>query len=484
MVNLDVFHRILTFSNNVFDDNTYTVDDIVDEERITKYHNVPLMNEDNYVYHVNDRSDSNFFSKLFLKALTWLPIQDMDVQWNSEYDAMKGINDYYGNILMKPRINKYLTISQELSKLNHYAFLKFLVLEGMASHLCKHNEEIDEYVVDLLYMNNYKVRKGLLPYGASLHLDKNFDVKHIVLPYCVMNGKVVNIKTIYNIHHQDWLLAYNVFTSSLITHVTIKDHAVECHFILAGGMLSAYQDNYKTLNYDLIDLIKPFIFRTGDVNSSALGILVNKGGIVSRLFSFTQKSLDQYMHECFATYNFTYPLENVYSQLPLYRDCKQILNVIESFVQDVVTIMFNKNEMSIESFLLDIGKRIPGIIDSNMDARQNLIRVLSAHIFNVSVWHEHIGNMSQYIMHPKLIRVKPYLSHYNATMETEQNTYQNIFLALTTSATSMPKLNCDLSALNAREYIEAYKKFCDDLNAVRTECNHMNVAELECSVSL
>lgn len=484
MVNLDIFHRILTFSSNTFDDSTYTVDDILDEEDIIKAHNVPVMASDSYVYHVNDRSNSNIFNNMFLKMLTWLPVQDMDIQWKNIDTALKGIDNHYGDILNKPRVQKYIQKSLSLSQMDQISFLKFLVNEGMAAHLCKYEDDIEEYIIDLMYMKEYSVREGLLPYGASLIMSKDMNVKYIVLPFCIKDGKIAKITTSYNIDSENWQMAYNVFTSSLIAHVTIKNHAIECHFILAGGMLSTYTDNYQHMDYNLINFIKPFIFRTGDVNSSALSILVNKGGIVNRLFSFTQESLSAYMHDCFSTYKFTYPLENMCTCSNLYKDCKQILSVIENFVNLMVNKILEERDISISSFLEDINRRIPGILVTELNDRENLVRVLCSHIFNVSVWHEHIGNMSQYIMHPKLFRVKPYLTHYNATLESEQNTYQNVFLALTTSATALPKLNCNLSRLHNREYIEIYKEFQQNLNELISKCDHMDVLELECSVSL
>lgn len=40
MVNLDIFHRILTFSDSAFNDSTYTIDDMIIEGDIVKAHNI------------------------------------------------------------------------------------------------------------------------------------------------------------------------------------------------------------------------------------------------------------------------------------------------------------------------------------------------------------------------------------------------------------------------------------------------------------
>ena len=69
-------------------------------------------------------------------------------------------------------------------------------------------------------------------------------------------------------------------------------------------------------------------------------------------------------------------------------------------------------------------------------------------------------------------------------LESEQNTYQNIFLALMTSVVSMPKLNSELHLTNNKKYEHIYKTFQNDLNELVLECEHLDVDALECSVSL
>ena len=398
MVNLDLFHRILTISDSAFSTEIYNVQDIIDEEPIIKSHIVPVMQNENYVYHVNDRSDSSWLSNMFLNLLARLPIQDMNNQWKNEEHAIKGIYDYYGNVIKSDRVNYYNEMSKRMSELSQADFLKLLITEGMAAHLATFDENKSEWIVDLMYMNQYKVRDGLLPYGATLHMTENFEIKFIRLPFCVVNDgkkdKIYDTITAYPQDHKYWQMAYNVFTSSLIAHVTIKNHAVECHFIMAGGMLSAHHDNQYKIGAYLSNLIKPFIFRTGDINSSALGILVNPGGIVSRLFSFTQDSLNKYMHDCFTSYKFCHPLEKYNHRLAFYRDASKLMNIIEKFTKNMLIDIFPLGPFNVTSFIEDINNRIPGIANENISDTDNLVRIISSHIYNVSVWHEQIGNMS------------------------------------------------------------------------------------------
>jgi hypothetical protein len=189
------------------------------------------------------------------------------------------------------------------------------------------------------------------------------------------------------------------------------------------------------------------------------------------------------MHDCFTSYKFCHPLEKYNHRLAFYRDAFKLMNVIEKFTKNMLTDIFPSGPFNVTSFIEDINNRIPGIANENISDTDNLVRIISFHIYNVSVWHEQIGNMSWYILHPGPIRVQPYLSHPNSMLESEQNTYQNIFLALMTSVVSMPKLNSELH-LTITKNMNIYKTFQNDLSELVLECEHLNVAALECSVSL
>lgn len=488
MRNLDIFHKIITFPDGVFNRSIYSIDDILAEDYDIDRHIVPVMS--NYVYHVNDRSDSNFLKQIILKLLAKLPIQDIDAEWSSSEQARREVGQYFDNVIHTPKVQSLMKLSEKMAGLSQVQFIEFLATKGMGAHLMEYDASNKSWKINLNYMHEYEVRSGLLPYGCSAHFTEDFKLKHISLPFNQINGKIVKCNTNYTDVHPHWQMAYNTFTSSLITHVTIVNHAVQCHFILAGGMLATYHEKKDTIHPHLAKLIEPFIFRTGDINSAALEILINPGGIVSRIFSFTPTALDKYMRWCFDSYRFEHPLAKLdlgveYERIPYFKDAQKYYDIIERFVSKITESIYQPLPTeNVEQFLENIEHQIPGILDGMLLNRANLNRAIASHIYNVSVWHEQIGNMTWYLLYPELIHVKTYRSNPNMALESEQNTYQNVFLALMTSVTNMPKLNCDLWKSNDSKYKEIYLEFQRQLNVVQPECEHLNVNYLECSVSL
>lgn len=482
MPKLDLFHKIITFPQ--IKEQEYTIDDIINDEPIVNFHNFKVGGD--FIYHVNDRADSNRIVSFILQLLAKLPITDIDKQWESEEIAKREITKYFGKVMNNDKLLFYKALSENVGLLSQEQFLKLLVTEGMAVHLAEYNDEKEEWCVDLSYMSCYSVREGLLPYGAKLVMTPDFDVKYIELGYDLDNDndKVSEGIKRYGVGETKWQMAYNVFTSSLITHVTIVDHAVRCHFILAGGMLSAVQENTMKLNSDLVRFIRPFLYRTGDINGAALDILINPGGIVSRLFSFTCQGLEQFFNDSYKKYSFIHPLERVDSRLKFYKDSKKLYDCIEQFVKEMISAIFPDEVNNISMFFLDINQKIPGIVDRSLSNYDNLVRIVTSHIYNVSMWHEQIGNVTWYLLNPKLIRVKPYISQSDAQMESEQNSIQNCFLALTTSIISMPKLNDQLWRTHRGKFKDIFCKFKKELDKLCFESDHFTVDLLECSVSL
>ena len=127
------------------------------------------------------------------------------------------------------------------------------------------------------------------------------------------------------------------------------------------------------------------------------------------------------------------------------------------------------------------------LIDDNKSTLDNFITIITFHIFTVSFWHEHVGNMSIYVLNPTIIKSKVTKKHPHSVNETQQNYIQNAHLALLTSIVSMPKINEDLHLTISDDsqnnhLIECFKNYQDRLNNLKL--NYFSVDLLECSVSL
>ena len=501
---LDLYHRLLMAFPGKYKGADYKIEDIIndmDKKSETSVINVTktIMHADDFpLYHVSE--PSRLMKKMrdyILTSLCHLKIQDICDQYNNSSDINLRLNTYFKKELDNEKLTYYVTLSKQLSEMNNEEFLYFLITKGMAAHLLKYNKEKNMYFIDLIHMYNYTVRKGLLPYGAYVEFDENLKVKFIKLPFSVhiLNHSVVDIThnhESYYAHAENnnrWIMAYNVLISTLASYVTVVEHATRCHFIMAGT-INYWNHQNKDMNINILNLLKPFLYRTSDINTMAVEVLINEGGLASRLFSFTTKSFNNLMIDTLKnfTYSDIYKIKkdnNVEIDTPFYADAINIWNIIHNFVCEFLKISKIEN-VPMDSFN-EIISVIPTIFDKNKTTYENLIIILTVHIFNVSFWHEHIGNMSMYVLHPKIVKTKIFLNNPFALVDTKQDTVQNINLALLTSSTSMPKIIDDLwktQTYNKHEYRTVFDNFQKQLLEAKISCSHLDPKLLECSVSL
>lgn len=499
---LDSFHKLfLMFTSNTKSVD-YKIQDIINDINKKHYFQVVnvsklLLDLDHYpLYHIaiNNGYLKNMEDQL-VGSLSVLKVKDICEQYNDIRDINQYLNYYFKKQLENPYLDLYKQFTNTLLNMNHEIFLKFLVTEGMASHLLKYNKDNDTYYIDLLYMYKYNVRKGLLPYGAFIEFDNDLKVKFIKLPFNphVTDYEVKqithNCETIFTPQNNKWLLAYNIFISTLICYITVVEHATKCHFILAGT-INYWNHTNKNLNVNIINLLKPFLYMTSHINSAAVMILINQGGFVHRLFSFTYESFKKLMADTITNYSYANISKikkdnGITIDTPFYHDAINMWNIIENFVSEYVNAINIEND--VELSLDEIISVIPSMVDKNKTAKENIITVLTAHIFNVSFWHEHIGNMTMYVLNPQILKTKVYYTYPFSLFDTKQNTIQNINLALLTSNITMPKITDDIwrtQIYNNFQYREIFDNFQKNLSETKFLCKHLVPELLECSVSL
>lgn len=501
--NIDLFHKVVL--SKLDNSQCYTVDDIVGDVSNDTTTNTTNIAKDTYnlsyekVYHTATKQTvANWFKNIGLNMLSSSKIKDFDTQWRNNTHSTTDLYDFFkesfANIDM---FNESMT--DELLSLLPQQLLKFILTKGFAAHLLEYDQETKSYYVDLLHMIKYDVRDGLMPYGAKMVLTELFEIKYIAIPFkptvkeshytsytkytILKNNEVCRMTT----HCSEFKLAYNVFISSLVARVTIIDHAVHCHMINAGNML--YMTMQKMLDKKIVALLKPFLYKTQEVNENAFDILINKRGLLVRVFAFTPDALQLFIKDGIQKHRLRYKslsdtikLNNMKPRLtPFYKDAL----AYEQVIKDFVTKYVNKSNPTISNgFVRQYNKMIPGILKNNNDTVENLITVLTNHIFVVSFWHEHVGALHHYVMNPRLVKTKVHKTNSSAPYDSIQNSYQNINLALLTSTVKMPKMTDDLHKTQRPEYVSLMIEFVDNLKKLKFECKHLRPDLLECSVSL
>lgn len=404
----------------------------------------------------------------------------------------------FGNMLNN--LQFYSDVADDLGNLPIKDLCNFIATKGIGAHLLEYDKETNIYKIDLCFMNKYEVRNKFVPYGASLIFNNKLDPIMFTMPFTPIfdsNKKIINIineKSIYKMNDRLLLFAYNVFISTLICYVTIIDHIMNCHLIIAGNIASAFYANKKMMHKDIYDLIYPFLFKTIDVNEDINNIFLRKGGLIYRIFGFTENGLNKFIKDNIEKYNYETIYERVkhnkipnLSLVPLLIDAMKFMKTVNSFVMQYVDkILMNSNKnMGITLFLSDIKQSVNGLVVDKFTSKENLVRIISALIFNATFWHEHIGNMSFYTLNPRIIKTKVYKSLPDIHNDTVQNSIQGMMLTLFSSIITMPKVVDDLYKLCDEKYKDIWiQNFQVVLKRDFFICNHIAPYLLECSISL
>ena len=90
----------------------------------------------------------------------------------------------------------------------------------MGAHLMEYCNTTETWSIDLIHMSAYKVRNGLLPYGAMLVLHKDFYISHINV--CDFYVSHFNFKLWINI---------NIYKIFVVIFIYACDNAYKCHTI-------------------------------------------------------------------------------------------------------------------------------------------------------------------------------------------------------------------------------------------------------------
>ena len=491
---IDLFTEIIIFvTKNRLDGVVYTVDDILKENLIQSKAKIE---ENNKLKIVKLESTVGLvdWNKSLNRMLSCLPITDLDKRCRE--DERKIIERYFPKVLNNPLFVQNQKQSYDLEKKSEIQMLKFVATHGIGAHLLQQHiikdvyETYVEYSIDLMFLSQFKVRKQLIPYGAKLILDQNFDVKKVITNCRIDRGKVVKKKLVCVPTSLNFRFAYNLFMASLLIHETVYNHALQCHYKVSGNILAAYHRNKDKMPQNIKNFFLPFLYRTQEVNDRAYEILTNEGGLVSRIFGLSTSGLRKYYDFVCDSFIYESPLEMSCATTPLKKDLLEYWFLYKNFADKLVEKV--KDEIKDTAWLVDfmsyLKKFTHGLIISKHDMFTNLKRIMTALMFNASTWHEYVGNISRYLIDAEITSCKLFKSKPNLVYDTEQNYIQAVFLASITSVQNMPKISDDLWKLQTDKVKDIWKELQKTLKSKEfkdeLETEYLDPEILECSVSL
>jgi hypothetical protein len=472
---MDAFTWVLTKVNSVKPLPVKTVDDIIDEPMPHGVQVTQLSADCKHAY------TTSFLRDPFSRFLCWVvPVWRCHAQWKAT-EAQKAHEVAISqmkktfHVTVHSRVQEYYTRSSEFANMTLDDRLAFVCTNGIAAHLVVSVDGVgnpvddqdtlhDRQVVDLRFLRKYSVRKGYRPYGARLHL-RGLRATHIELN----SGRIVGVAE-----------GYNQFMATLIAFVTVAHHAVGTHFCESGRVNAAFSEQWHTLPSDFVSLLRVFLFNTSKVNSRALNILTCRGGIVSRLFAFTEEGLQEFIRDSFTHFNPS-DLWNFHERTNVAADARNFREVLSRFVNWTVDAMFPDN----------IPHRVKKFVSSVQQSdhcvarrpRDKLVKMLNHFIFSVTFGHEYIGNMSLYILDPRACPVKVHQGQ-PLPMQNKRDTYQSSFLALFTQAVRMPTIVDNLYLSQPRQYHVIWKKWQQEMMRLEASCWSLDIRNIECAVSL
>lgn len=328
------------------------------------------------------------------------------------------------------------------------------------------------YVNDMTGLSMFRVRKPFERYGAAAFFDDNFQ---IIAIYWSHGSRLVRKGD------QFWEHVKYVWRSSFFALITISDHLISSHMIEGNAFVSASRKHLPS-THPLRIFIKPFTYHTVSINYQAAISLVNKRGLVNRIWAF---DYDEFLKVCdyiSIHYRFRKLPEFIPSSMtpeaagmshdewdkiyPIYHDLHAFWDIIRDYVADFFKINYNlssangydhlPNDDNIMNFIYEICKQL-GI--SGINSLNDLIDLLAQLIASSTGMHEHVGQISDYMTNPQFIGAK--LQEGKEIQNVQ--TYTQILILSVLTGLPMPGILEDWSHL-----IERNRYYSENLNSYRT----------------
>jgi hypothetical protein len=192
--------------------------------------------------------------------LAWIPIYDEEPTIDPTVN-IKTLNEEYG---------KYIT--SESVEIN--SLIDFLI-NNTGSYFVK------DGVADFSALEKYEVRPSFEKYGGIVFINKDNQIDHyeyLGVRYEADNKKIEQI-----------------IWASMGFILMVKLHALRIHLTTSQKVVYYLYEKYDK-NHDIADLLQLITYDCLNVNRR-IPILVSDHGIVARLFSFTNESFNQLLHD-------------------------------------------------------------------------------------------------------------------------------------------------------------------------------------------
>jgi len=356
------------------------------------------------------------------------------------------------------------------------------------------------FVADCSFLNQFRVKPGYEQYGAIAYFDAKCSIVGIF--WCHANRMVMP-------RDKDWEHAKYVWRSTFLAIVTIKDHLFETHMVESNGLNVATIEELPP-THPLRHFLKPFTYRTTTINQRATKSLMNEKGLVHRIWAFDYAQVLEIFAFASKHYTFRTIPERVHPSMKkiddsvfgFHADAMAFWRVMRKYVAGFLAIHFQDAEAilrdrAINAFALRLSVllEVPPF-ECNGDDAERFIDVLTQLLCSVTGIHEHVGQVSDYIMSPDWMGTR---LRANSNMCSVQE-YAQIIALVCATGMKAPKLMGDWSHLIPKDehyerVLALYNEWGADLITASDEVQRRNKTrkypieafdprKMECSVSV
>jgi hypothetical protein len=224
-------------------------------------------------------------------------------------------------------------------------------------------------------------------YGATAYFDANKKFIGLFWPEraAEKGSKLVRYAD------DDFETAALVFRSTLMTIVTVQDHLVRVHWIVANSGL-VNSEMYLSPNHSIRRLLRPHVYGTAAINSGSTSLLAPVNGLAFRLFGIRQNDWFKMVDGCMRNFKFESLEEHFVAaglpdsdrtSMPFYQDGLEVWNAIQTYVTNYIEIFYENidpaNDPELKKFwagyvsYFGSGSTIPGFQQIGALNKPNLI---------------------------------------------------------------------------------------------------------------
>lgn len=331
--------------------------------------------------------------------------------------------------------------------------LKLLLFYGLGQYylekVCDENLPSNMvYKVDFSSWEKYEVRPTFENYGGIAYFDSDLNFVCFVYKSEIITSDDKKFKHV-NL----------IFRSTLITSVTLREHLIMTHWIVANGMLVSSL-KYLSPDHILRRFLRSFTYGTGAINHASTIALAPFEGIAGRTFGFTKKSWNEMVTDNISTIKY----ESIHKRfehsklpdkfktlLPFYKDGMEFWEINKQYVSNLMDIYyFEENNIFIDNELCEYWDGLKKYFTTknyNIGklSKTNLIDHLTYSMFMVTGGHSFFGSVCEYLLSPNGLMpkiLKESAENIKSTNVTSADiqTYLQALCIISMTSSPMPKL--------------------------------------------